>query len=174
MDECCTECDFIGAFTVDGECFHYTGVSSIAPYNARFTESDASIEKDPDARDSYISPNSEGKYNMYRSVGDNREKCTSRGYIEDFDSLVDINKMGWDCSDYSGSGSRNPSVSCGCWNEDTISEGGIAGIVIGVVVALGVLAFCFRRHKRSKESKESKEIVTSLPEITIDTTPTIV
>lgn len=102
VDECCVDCGFVGAFTVDGECFHQQGVSSFGPYSYRFSESDESVANDPNADDSYIYPNRDGKYELWRSVGnDDREKCVSRGDISDFDSLVDINKMGWDCGDYS-------------------------------------------------------------------------
>lgn len=57
----------------------------------------------------------------------------------------------------SGSGNRNPSVSCGCWNEDSLSGGEIAGIVIGVLAFLAIvatlLAIYFKRICRYKSQE---------------------
>ena len=147
VDECCTGCGFVGAFTIDGECFHQKSVTSYGPYSYTFTESKESIEKDPNADDSYVSPNRDGKYQLWRSVGDSREKCVSRGDISDFDSLVDINKRGWDCGDYSGPGNRNPSVSCGCWIDESLSGGEISGIVIGVLAFLAIVILAVLKKK---------------------------
>lgn len=159
VDECCTGCGFIGAFTIDGECFHQSGISSDSVYS--FWESDKSEENDPDAESSYISSNQEGtnsRFNLYRSVGDGREKCVSRGYISDFESLLDINESGWDCSDYTGTGDRDPTVSCGCWVESpSISDADIVRIVIGassfVTIVGAILAICFKICCRNNSDK---------------------
>ena len=106
-------------------------------------------------------------------MGYDREKCVSRGYIEDFDSLVDINNLGWDCGDLYGSGDRNPSVSCGCWNENKLSGGEISGIVIGVVVFLAIVATILSIYFRRICRYKSKNIITSLPDHEVVVTPEV-
>lgn len=163
VDECCAECSFIGAFTIDGECFYYSGVSSIGPYSARFSESDKSIENNPDESSSYLSPDTDGKYQFYRPVGDTREKCVSNGYISDFDSLVDINKLGWDCSEYTGFGDKNPSVSCGCWVQDSsISKGVITGIVLGSIILLIVVCLFVLCYVKNFCRYRSNSVITKV------------
>lgn len=160
-DECCEGCGFIGAFTIDGECFHQSGYTTAYTYS----ESDKSKENDPDASSSYISSSNEGslsKYNLYRSVGDGREKCVSRGYISDFNSLLDINELGWDCGDYTGNGHRNPTVYCGCWVKDPVISGGdIAGIVIGVLAFCAIVGIALAIYFKKCCRYKSDEVITS-------------
>ena len=169
------------AFMIEDRCMKYNGYEFNSAVNGqcrKYKESDESVEKRGGEDESQLNTNPDGKYTFYTYRdsyrGSRRIVCTSRQLVDLHND--DIREYTWDCryTDTDQFASVNMDISCGCFQEETLSGGKIAGIVIGATVALAVVAaICFRRICR-KKSKKSKKIITSLPVVEPVLVPEIV
>lgn len=135
--------------------------SAINGFYRKYKESDESVDKRGGDDDSQLNANRDGKYYFYISRRSRRVVCTSKELVDLYND--DVRPYHCRYTETDQVASVNMDISCGCFQEETLSGGEIAGIVIGAAVALAVVATVLAIYFRFICRYKSKEIVTSLP-----------
>ena len=161
-NECASHVSVPLAFMVENHCLKFSSISTVANgFWRRYTETDESIERrGGDDNGAYLSVNFDGYYDLYIYEGEDRIKCTSKDIVSDIgeNNIYDMTSSEWETciyTDTSQVANVNTDFSCGCFQDESLSGGEIAGAIIGAIVGvcilviLGVMIFKCRKKKAS-------------------------
>lgn len=150
------------AFTIENFCLHYDNIWTIADgYYRQYEETEESISRrggNPDTQ-ATLNPNWDGKFTMTVYDGDREINCDSVDTIYDIgqasmEALESMTPMDWETCLYADNDQTayvDTSISCGCYQDDPLSNWTIVGIAIGSVFGMILLGFgiykCFKKNR---------------------------
>lgn len=164
------------SFMIENHCLHYDGIWTIANgFFRQYEETEESISKRGGNKDSQatLNPNWDGKFTMTVYDGDREIRCDSVDTIDEIgqasmEALESMTSSDWETCRYVDNdevAKVDTTISCGCYQDESLSKGDIAGIAVGSVIGVvllgltlfGIYKFC--KKKRVTESANAGDHV---------------